>query len=91
MELMKCGLCGGHPCDQLIRGMHTIVYCMSCKFTAPASNIQAKSSRGKTDPSWVEAATSWNDIQTKLARLEYLEAMLESKDAAAGKTGTARL
>lgn len=90
MELMPCGLCKGRGAKMDISGEKAYCYCMSCSLQSPLS-MAICGRRGVDDSAREEAVQAWNDLQSKLARLAYLEAMLQSQDAAAGKKTGGRL
>lgn len=82
MELMRCQLCGGgaHLQTEIAYPFDSLIYCDSCPIAVACC-----------DPPPGKLEEAWNDLQSKLARLAYLEAMLQSQDTAAGKKAGGRL
>ncbi|QYG03988.1 hypothetical protein [Massilia sp. NP310] len=72
MELMPCQMCKGRPREAWMRGVDFTTLECDCD----GSGLFHDESHYYR----MKAGLHWNVLQTKLARLEYLEAMLKSDE-----------
>jgi hypothetical protein len=90
MDLMNCESCGASGSLFAIPGMTPHAHCAQCGLRTPPGSSEVRK-RKTLEPTVIESIEHWNALQSKLARLNYLEAMLAGHDATAGKAVTGRL
>jgi hypothetical protein len=93
MEWMPCHCCGEQPWTRADDWHCHYAFCQAIGWTGCKAHGVSLDSLFGEKYSEIEARLikAWNDLQSQRARLDLLEAMLQSQDAAAEKSTKGRL